>query len=52
MFPVFQDPTAVEALISNIVHHINSTYPEKIDAVVGKKNKEKKMVASSFRLNL
>ncbi|KAI8370833.1 adenine phosphoribosyltransferase [Choanephora cucurbitarum] len=35
MFPVFQDPTAVEALISNIVHHINSTYEEKIDAVVG-----------------
>ncbi|CDH49817.1 adenine phosphoribosyltransferase [Lichtheimia corymbifera JMRC:FSU:9682] len=35
LFPVFQDPTAVEALISNIVHHINSTYEEKIDAVVG-----------------
>ncbi|EPB85729.1 adenine phosphoribosyltransferase [Mucor circinelloides 1006PhL] len=35
MFPVFQDPTAVEALICNIVHHINSTYTEKIDAVVG-----------------
>ncbi|KAI7873984.1 adenine phosphoribosyltransferase [Lichtheimia hyalospora FSU 10163] len=35
LFPVFQDPTAVEALISNIVHHINSTYSEKIDAVVG-----------------
>ena len=35
MFPVFQDPTAVEALISNIVQHINSTYQEKIDAVVG-----------------
>ncbi|KAI8337073.1 adenine phosphoribosyltransferase [Chlamydoabsidia padenii] len=35
MFPVFQDPTAVEALIANIVHHITSTYPEKIDAVVG-----------------
>ncbi|RCH91202.1 adenine phosphoribosyltransferase, partial [Rhizopus stolonifer] len=35
MFPVFQDPTAVEALISNIVQHINSTYKEKIDAVVG-----------------
>ncbi|KAI8380982.1 adenine phosphoribosyltransferase [Radiomyces spectabilis] len=35
MFPVFQDPTAVEALISNIVYHINSTYQEKIDAVVG-----------------
>ncbi|KAI8081627.1 adenine phosphoribosyltransferase [Halteromyces radiatus] len=35
MFPVFQDPTAVEALISNIVQHINSTYPEKIDTVVG-----------------
>ncbi|KAG1436745.1 hypothetical protein G6F56_013424 [Rhizopus delemar] len=35
MFPVFQDPTAVEALISNIVHHINSTYEGKIDAVVG-----------------
>ncbi|KAI9307940.1 adenine phosphoribosyltransferase [Cunninghamella echinulata] len=35
MFPVFQDPTAVEALIANIVQHINSTYTEKIDAVVG-----------------
>ncbi|KAF7724744.1 adenine phosphoribosyltransferase [Apophysomyces ossiformis] len=35
MFPVFQDPTAVEALIANIVHHINSTYAEKIDVVVG-----------------
>ncbi|ORX42362.1 adenine phosphoribosyltransferase [Hesseltinella vesiculosa] len=35
MFPVFQDPTAVEALISNIVHHINSTQAEKIDVVVG-----------------
>ncbi|KAJ8658634.1 adenine phosphoribosyltransferase [Lichtheimia ornata] len=35
LFPVFQDPTAVEALISNIVHHINSTYEQKIDAVVG-----------------
>ncbi|CAO3660640.1 unnamed protein product [Rhizopus stolonifer] len=35
MFPVFQDPTAVEALICNIVHHITSTYEGKIDAVVG-----------------
>ncbi|CAO3595849.1 unnamed protein product [Absidia cylindrospora] len=35
MFPVFQDPTAVEALIANIVQHINSTYAEKIDTVVG-----------------
>ncbi|CAM0142457.1 adenine phosphoribosyltransferase [Umbelopsis sp. WA50703] len=35
MFPVFQDPTAVEALITNIVHHIASTYNEKIDVVVG-----------------
>ncbi|KAI9030749.1 adenine phosphoribosyltransferase [Phycomyces nitens] len=35
MFPVFQDPTAVEALICNIVHHINSTYADKIDVVVG-----------------
>ncbi|KAI9261982.1 adenine phosphoribosyltransferase [Sporodiniella umbellata] len=35
MFPVFQDPTAVEALISNIVHYINSNYSEKIDTVVG-----------------
>ncbi|KAI8075099.1 adenine phosphoribosyltransferase [Gongronella butleri] len=35
MFPVFQDPTAVEALICNIVQHINSTYAEKIDVVVG-----------------
>ncbi|KAI9354491.1 adenine phosphoribosyltransferase [Pilaira anomala] len=35
MFPIFQDPTAVEALICHIVHHITSTYAEKIDAVVG-----------------
>ncbi|KAG2202748.1 hypothetical protein INT47_004772 [Mucor saturninus] len=35
MFPIFQDPTAVEALICNIVQHINATYEEKIDAVVG-----------------
>ncbi|CAO3633583.1 unnamed protein product [Mucor hiemalis] len=35
LFPIFQDPTAVEALICNIVQHINSTYQEKIDAVVG-----------------
>ncbi|KAI9490253.1 adenine phosphoribosyltransferase [Zychaea mexicana] len=35
LFPIFQDPTAVESLISNIVHHISSTYEEKIDAVVG-----------------
>ncbi|KAI8986454.1 adenine phosphoribosyltransferase [Pilobolus umbonatus] len=35
MFPVFQDPTAVEAIICNIVQHINATYPDKIDAVVG-----------------
>lgn len=40
MFPVFQDPTAVEALITNIVHHITSTYSEKIDVVVGKYPKE------------
>jgi adenine phosphoribosyltransferase len=36
MFPVFQDPTAVEALITNIVYHLTSTHKEKIDAVVGK----------------
>ncbi|KAI7904530.1 adenine phosphoribosyltransferase [Cokeromyces recurvatus] len=35
IFPIFQDPTAVEAMVCNIVHHINSTYSEKIDAVVG-----------------
>ncbi|KAL1928382.1 hypothetical protein VTP01DRAFT_2738 [Rhizomucor pusillus] len=35
LFPVFQDPTAVEALISNIVYHINSSHAEKIDTVVG-----------------
>ncbi|KAG2217601.1 hypothetical protein INT45_001763 [Circinella minor] len=35
LFPIFQDPTAVEALIGNIVHHINSTYEEKIDVIVG-----------------
>lgn len=36
MFPVFQDPTAVEALITNIVYHLTSTHKEKIDVVVGK----------------
>lgn len=36
MFPIFQDPTAVETLICNIVQHVNATYAEKIDAVVGK----------------
>ncbi|GAB5588281.1 adenine phosphoribosyltransferase [Umbelopsis nana] len=35
MFPVFQDPTAVEALITNIVYHLTSTHKEKIDVVVG-----------------
>lgn len=43
MFPVFQDPTAVEAIISNIVHHINSTYQEKIDTVVGKEKKKNRV---------
>lgn len=41
LFPVFQDPTAVEAMISNFVHHINSTYEEKIDVVVGTSWKKK-----------
>ncbi|KAG5458705.1 MAG: adenine phosphoribosyltransferase, partial [Olpidium bornovanus] len=35
VFPVFQDPTAVEALITHFVHHINSTHAGKIDVIVG-----------------
>jgi len=35
MFPVFQDPLAVEALITNFVHHVTSTHTEKVDVVVG-----------------
>ncbi|KAI7868507.1 adenine phosphoribosyltransferase [Spinellus fusiger] len=35
MLPVFRDPVAVESLICNIVHHISSTYAEKIDTVIG-----------------
>lgn len=37
MFPVFRDPLAVEALITNFVYHITSTQTEKIDVVAGKR---------------
>ncbi|RUP51549.1 adenine phosphoribosyltransferase 1 [Jimgerdemannia flammicorona] len=35
IFPVFQDSTAVEALITNFVYHVSSTHTEKVDVVVG-----------------
>lgn len=35
IFPVFQDPVAVEALITHFVHHLNSTHVGKIDVIVG-----------------
>ncbi|RIA90294.1 adenine phosphoribosyltransferase [Glomus cerebriforme] len=35
IFPVFQNPKAVEFLINHIVDHITSTIKEKIDVVVG-----------------
>ncbi|OZJ05690.1 hypothetical protein BZG36_01418 [Bifiguratus adelaidae] len=35
LFPVFQDPVAVESLIANFVHHIHATHDAKVDAVVG-----------------
>ncbi|CAG8493900.1 12713_t:CDS:2 [Ambispora gerdemannii] len=35
IFPVFQDPTAVESLITHLVSHVTSTIKEKIDVVIG-----------------
>ncbi|CAG8550388.1 phosphoribosyltransferase-like protein [Gigaspora rosea] len=35
IFPVFQDPKAIEMLVSHIVNHINVTIKEKIDVIVG-----------------
>ena len=35
IFPLFQDPIAVEMVITHIVNHINTTIPQKVDVVVG-----------------
>ncbi|KAJ3046080.1 adenine phosphoribosyltransferase [Rhizophlyctis rosea] len=35
IFPVFQDPQAVEALVTHITHHLLSTGLPKIDVLVG-----------------
>ncbi|KND02464.1 adenine phosphoribosyltransferase [Spizellomyces punctatus DAOM BR117] len=35
IFPIFQDPLAVETIVTNIVHHILSTGLPKIDVIVG-----------------
>ncbi|KAI9096524.1 adenine phosphoribosyltransferase [Phlyctochytrium arcticum] len=35
IFPIFQDPLAVETLVTNIVHHILSSGLPKIDVIVG-----------------
>ncbi|ORX81762.1 putative adenine phosphoribosyltransferase [Basidiobolus meristosporus CBS 931.73] len=35
IFPVFQDPLAVEAIISHFVQHILATHSKKVDVVVG-----------------
>ncbi|ORX83006.1 adenine phosphoribosyltransferase [Basidiobolus meristosporus CBS 931.73] len=35
IFPVFQDPLAVEAVVTNFVQHILATHSEKVDVVVG-----------------
>ncbi|KAI8823358.1 adenine phosphoribosyltransferase [Fimicolochytrium jonesii] len=35
IFPIFQDPLAVETLVTNVVHHILSTGLPKIDVIVG-----------------
>ncbi|KAF9336100.1 adenine phosphoribosyltransferase [Podila minutissima] len=35
IFPLFQDPIAVEMAITHIVNHINTTIDKKIDVVVG-----------------
>ncbi|TPX66125.1 hypothetical protein CcCBS67573_g07922, partial [Chytriomyces confervae] len=35
IFPLFQDPLAVETLVTHIVHHLTSSNLAKIDAVVG-----------------
>ncbi|KAG0220692.1 adenine phosphoribosyltransferase, partial [Actinomortierella wolfii] len=35
IFPLFQDPVAVEMVITHIVHHINSSLDSKVDVVVG-----------------
>ncbi|CAG8506829.1 2070_t:CDS:2 [Paraglomus brasilianum] len=35
IFPIFRDPSAVEALLTHIAHHVQSTTNEKIDVVLG-----------------
>ena len=35
IFPIFQNPKAVEAMVSHFVNHIKETHPEGIYAIVG-----------------
>jgi adenine phosphoribosyltransferase len=35
IFPLFQDPIAVEMVITHIVNYINTTIEKKVDVVVG-----------------
>ncbi|KAI8621566.1 adenine phosphoribosyltransferase [Chytriomyces sp. MP71] len=35
IFPIFQDPIAVETLVTHIVHHLTSSNLGKIDVIVG-----------------
>jgi adenine phosphoribosyltransferase len=35
IFPIFQDPLAVETLVTHILHHITSSGLPKIDVIVG-----------------
>lgn len=35
IFPLFQDPIAVEMVITHIVNHINTSIPDKVDVIVG-----------------
>ncbi|KAF9578030.1 adenine phosphoribosyltransferase [Lunasporangiospora selenospora] len=35
IFPLFQDPIAVEMVITHIVNHINTTIDKKVDVIVG-----------------
>src|SRR5690554_124597 len=35
IFPLFQDPIAVEMVITHIVNYINTTIADKVDVIVG-----------------
>ncbi|KAG4089113.1 adenine phosphoribosyltransferase [Neocallimastix lanati (nom. inval.)] len=35
IFPIFENPEAVEAMINHFVNHIKQTHPEGVDAIVG-----------------